>query len=119
MKKIILLISILSVISMQSSASDEKRIKPSDVNIRNYENFISQMRQDLPIGTPIQKVKEYLSVRGIECSDVVDNDEYIVFIIRKIYSAFFIFKTDLEVRIFVTDDNGVSEVRSKLIETAF
>lgn len=118
MKKIILLVSILSVTFMQVNASDEKRIKPSDVDIRNYEEFVTQVREDLPAGTTIQQVKKYLSGRGVEYGHA-DVEGCIKFMIKKIDSAFFIFKTDLQVKIFVTEDNGVSEVKSKLIETAF
>jgi hypothetical protein len=119
MRKFILLASILSVVLMQqANAGDEKRIKPSDVNIRNYEDYVSQVREDLPVGTPIRQVKQYLSDRGLEYG-YADVEGCIKFMIKKVDSAFFVFKTDLQIKIFVTDENGVSEVKSKLIETAF
>jgi hypothetical protein len=119
MKIILLIFSIFSVVAMAISANEEKRINVSDVDIRNYEKFVNQIKNDLPVGTPIQQVKKYLSTRGIGYSDVVNDEGNIKFMIKKIYSAFFIFKTDLQVKIFVTDGEGVSEVKSSLIETAF
>ncbi|MDZ7925479.1 MAG: hypothetical protein U5M23_15845 [Marinagarivorans sp.] len=104
MNKIILLVSILSVVLMQqANAGDEKRIKPSDVNIRNYEDFVSQVREDLPVGTSVQQVKNYLSNRDLEYG-YADVEGCIKFMIKKVDSAFFVFKTDLQVKIFVTDE---------------
>lgn len=119
MKKFILFILICGVTLMQADADEERMIKPPDVNIRNYEEFVSQLSKDLPVGTSMQQVTEYLSARGIRYSNIVDDEGCIKFMIKKIYSAFFVFKTDLQVRIFLTDDEGVSEIKSKFIETAF
>ena len=119
MKKLTFTLMILGVITLSACANnDNKRIKPSKVNMRNYEVFVSQIRKDLPVGTPIQKVKEYLSARQIGYSDVIDEEDCFKFMLRRISSFFFIFNTDLQVRIYFTNNLEVSEVKSRLIETA-
>jgi hypothetical protein len=110
---------ILSLIVMPVSADDkEKRIEASEVNIRNYEQFVGQLKSDLPAGTSLQDVKTYLSNHNISYGHVPQKG-YIQFMLKKIYSAFFIFNTDLHVEIFVSEENGVSEIKSELIETGF
>jgi len=118
MKIILLVLSILSVVAMPISANEEKRIDASDVNIRNYEKFVEQVENDLPVGTSIQRVKDYLSEEGVKYGHATV-EGCIKFMIKKVDSSFFFFKTDLQIKIFVSEDSGVSEIKSRLIETAF
>lgn len=119
MKNIILLISILSVNAMQANAGQEKYITPLDVNIRNYQVFVDQLKKDLPIGTSMQQVMKYLSVRNIQYSNVLDDEGCVKVMIKKVDSSLFFFKTDLQIKIFASGDGRVSEIESTLVETAF
>lgn len=98
--------------------NEEKRIDVSEVNIRNYEQFVAQLEHDLPAGTSIQDVKEYLSDKSIKYGHATV-EGCIKFMIKKVDSSFFVFKTDLQVKIFLSEESGVSEIKSNLIETAF
>jgi hypothetical protein len=118
MKIILLVLSIFSVVVMPISANEEKRINVSDVNIRNYEKFIEQIKNDLPAGTSIQQVKDYLSEKGVEYGHATV-EGCIKFMIKKVDSSFFFFKTDLQIKVFASEESGVSEIKSSLIETAF
>ena len=42
------------------------RIDISDVNYRNWERFVAQLERDVPVGTPVEDLKRYLSENGIE-----------------------------------------------------
>ena len=121
MKNSLLILSfIFSVMVVMSiSAEDEKkRIEAKQVNIRNYEQFIEQLKHDLPVGTSIKDVEAYLLKQKISHSYVPNEGSFYV-MLKKIYSAFFIFKTDLFIEIFVSEEAGVSEIKHDLIETAF
>ena len=121
MKNIFILFFIFSVVTMPTSANDKElqpRIEVDQVTIHNYEQFVSQIKHDLPMGTSLQDVKTYLSDNKIEYG-YASQEACIKFMLKKIYSSFFIFNTSLQVKIFVTEEAGVSEIKSELIETAF
>ena len=96
----------------------QKRIEPHQVNIRNYEQFIVQIKDDLPLGTSHKGVKSYLSDNNIAYSDVPHEGCFYI-MLKKIYSEFFIFTTDLWIRIYVNEKNGLTEIKWDLIRTAF
>lgn len=101
-----------------NAAEGQKRIEPPQVNIRNYEQFIAQLKDDLPPGTSFRDVEKYLSNNKLDYG-YASSEGCLQFMINRIYSAFFIFKTDLQVKIYVTEETGVTEIKSRLIETAF
>lgn len=120
MNKFWLLICCISSVAAIPVNADEgqKRIEPHQVNIRNYERYIVQIKNDLPVGTPYKDVEKYLSDKGLEYGHAA-SEGCLQFMINRIYSAFFIFKTDLQIKIYVSEENGVTDIKSRLIETAF
>lgn len=100
-----------------TGTADSERIHPSEVDIDNYERFVEQVTNDLPAGTRQDAVEAYLSAMGVEYGHNVP-DGCLQFMLKRIYSALFVFNTDLQVRIYVTEEHGVSRVESSLIETA-
>lgn len=116
-KYIVLLLMFVSVVLMQqASAITEKRIKPSKVNLRNYETFVSQIREDLPVGTSIEEVEEYLSNRGISYG-VSETEGLIKFTVQNIASFLFIVTTSLQVKIYVTYESDVSKITGETYQT--
>ena len=116
---LLMLYLIFSVVAIPVNANDEKaRIEAKHVNIRNYEQFIAQLGQDLPVGTSLQDVKAYLSENKISYSDV-PHEGCLYVMLKKIDRSFFIFTTDLWLRIYVSEKECLSEIKSKLINTAF
>ena len=105
-------------ISPVNANEEQMRIEAHQVNIDNYEKFVEQNKCELPVGTSIQNVKACLSENQIEYGYVPQAD-YIQFMLKKTYSAFFVVKTDLHVEIFLSGKSGVSEIKYDLIETAF
>ena len=92
-----LVLTTLVVMVAQHSPPDTERIRPEDVNYRNYEAFVEEIRKDLPVGTPKSMVRDYLARRGLVFSDSRDEDlsfepprveHYIVFTITGIRKAF-------------------------------
>ncbi len=123
MKNILLMLSLVLCvvvsISMNVNANDRKeRIEPDQVNMRNYEQFIAQIEHDLPVGTSFKDVEKYLSDYEIEFSHA-PSEGCFKFMVKKIYSAFFVFITDLQIKIYVSEEAGVTDIKSRLIETAF
>lgn len=116
MKFMIFIMLFLGGLSMNTNGK-EKSILASKVNIKNYEKFIEQLESDLPIGTTITEVKKQLEARGLEYSEAHSEAAFYI-MIKKIRSRFLIFNTDLWIRIYFLD-NHVSEVKSKLVRTAF
>lgn len=107
----------VSVVFMQqANAITEKRIKPSKVNLRNYETFVSQIREDLPVGTSIEQVEEYLSSRGISYG-VSEDEGLIKFTVQNIASFLLIVTTGLQVKIYVTDESDVSKITGETYQT--
>ncbi len=116
---LLMLYLIFSVVAIPVNANDEpERIEATQVNIGNYEQFIAQLERDLPVGTSLPDVKAYLSDSKIKYG-YASQEGCVKFMLKKIYSAFFIFNTDLQVKIFISEETGVSEIKSDLIETAF
>lgn len=121
MKKILLVLCFISGmgIALPMNADDgQERIEPDQVNIRNYEQFIAQIEHDLPVGTSFKDVEKYLLDNGIEYG-YASSEGCLQFLIKKIYSAFFVFITDLQIKIYVSEEAGVTDIKSRLIETAF
>lgn len=120
MSKIWLVICcITSVVAIPVNAIEkQKRIEPHQVNIRNYEQFVAQVKHALPVGTPYKDVEKYLSDKGLEYG-YAPSEGCLQFMINRIYSAFFIFKTDLQIKIYVSEENGVTDIKARLVETAF
>ena len=120
MKNILLILYLIfSVVAIPVNANDEQaRIEAKQVNIRNYEQFVAQLERDLPVGTSLQDVEAYLSKNKINYG-YASQEGCVKFMLKKIYSAFFVFNTDLQVKIFLSEETGVSEIKSDLIETAF
>ena len=120
MKKqlLILLSFIFCMISASINANDaQKRITPDMVTIHNYEQFIAQLERDLPKGTPVEDIKKYLSENKIGYSDVPEED-CLYAMLKKIDSLFFIYTTDLWLRIYVSQESGLLKIKHDLIHTA-
>lgn len=116
---LLMLYLIFSVVAIPVNANDEQaRIEAKQVNIRNYEQCIAQLERDLPVGTSLQDVKSYLSENQINYG-YASQEGCVKFMLKKIYSALFVFNTDLQVKIFISEETGVSEIKHNLIETAF
>ena len=115
----LLLYIIVSMVAIPVNADDgQKRMEPHQVNIRNYEQYVEQLKHDLPVGTSFKVVEKYLLDYGIEYG-YASSEGCLQFMIKKIYSAFFIFVTDLQIKIYVSEETGVSDIKSRLIQTAF
>lgn len=117
----------LTLVAPTDLTPTPERIRPEDVNYRNYETFVEEIRSDLPVGTPKAEVQSYLASRGIGFSAGWDEDfrvkppsveHYVVFLIRRIRNAFIFGYTDLRVSIYLSEDGRVSRIVSKTIETA-
>lgn len=107
------------VVAISVSADDgRKRLEPDQVTIRNYEQYVAQVEYDLPVGTAFKDVEKYLSDNGIEYG-YAPTEGCLKFMIKKIYSAFFIFITDLQIRIYISEEAGVTSIKSRLVNTAF
>ncbi len=114
LKKLVILSAMIMTIGANG---EQKRIAIDDVNIRNYEQFIEQLKIDLPEGTSFESVKSYLALHKIKYG-YASAESCIKFMRKKVRSSFFIFNTDLQVKIFVSEGAGVKEVKYELIETA-
>ena len=109
---------IMSIFILSVSANEEQmRIEAHQVNIDNYEQFVEQIKRELPVGTPIQNVKAYLAENKIKYGYSPQVD-YLQFMIKKIRSSFFIFNTDLQLKIYFNEKTGVTEIKSRLVRTA-
>lgn len=121
MSKIWLMICCISSVLVAAPVNaneGHKRIEPHQVNIRNYEQFVVQLENDLPLGTSFRDVEKYLLKNGLDYG-YAPSEGCLQFMLNRIFSAFFIFKTDLQVKIYVSEETGVTEIKSRLIETAF
>lgn len=102
---------------MPVNASQKDKIEASAVNIRNYEKFLAQLEQDLPVGMSLNDVKQYLDENKIGYSDV-PHEQCVYIMLKKIHRSFFVFATDLWIRVYFSEE-GVSEINFELIDTAF
>lgn len=122
-----LVMASLTLMTAMDSTSASERIRPEDVNYRNYEVFVDEIRSDLPAGTPKDEVQSYLLDRGIGFGNAKDEDvrvspprveHYIVFLIRGIRKMFIFGHTDLQVRIYLSEEGRVSRIEPIIIRTA-
>ncbi|PCK04758.1 MAG: hypothetical protein COA42_18890 [Alteromonadaceae bacterium] len=115
MKFVIFILFFLSGLSMNTNGKEEKTIEVSKVNIHNYEQFVEQFEAKLPIGTPMADVRKHLKDLDIEYGEAHSEAAFYI-MIKKIHSRFFIFTTDLAIRVYFSDDH-VSEIKSRLVRT--
>ncbi len=125
----------LMIMSMNACA-EQKRIKPKRVTIKNHEQFMAQFKRDFPVGTPIQEVMDYLANNQIEHSYIAPGSlrpypvptdvamdgydhrvGYVGYILRKISTVFFIFRTDLQVNVYFSEEEKVIDIRHRLVGT--
>lgn len=67
----------------------------------------------------MQQVKDYLSKNGIKKYGHANIDGCIQFMIKSVDRHLLIFTTDLQIRIYVSEDKGVSDIKPVLSTTAF
>lgn len=133
---LLILCAVLGVTAMSLNAcAGQTRIKPSRVTIKNHEQFMAQFKRDLPVGTPAQDVMTYLENNeilhgyrppgsfGAMLPSFFKEDGYdrrVGFIqgrINKISNALFVFRTDLYIKIYISEEEKVLEIKHGLSHT--
>ncbi len=129
--------AVVGVMAMSLGAcAGQKRIKPSRVAIHNYEQFVAQFKRDFPVGTPLQEVMDYLtenqvlfgyippmSLKSYEVSSTVEEDGYdhrvgyIQYMLENIYRFYLIVRTDIQVKVYVSKEEKVIDIRHRFVYT--
>ncbi len=108
--------------------SQEDRIPYEGVKYKNHEEFVEEIREDLPVGTPEEVVLQYLRSRGIPFSHAKTRDysvepakveHYILLAVKRIRSRFIFGYTSLRIRVFLSDERCVTRIESDLVVTSW
>lgn len=120
MRLVLLVHLVLAAALLPLSYVAAKDIGVPEITIDNYKEFVEQLKQKLPVGTPREKIELYLTENNFEFGYDFTYDRVIVTRIKNIRRYLLFFTTDLSIKFRLNEDkNKLTIIDAELVHTGF